>query len=157
MAAPMMSETLSGEHIVLPDTSKSVCFSICIFSGFLPKLCVSGYQHVSMQHIMGLVNLKLEPNGNIFWHFQVRPKSWKSHIVPWCCCFYYNWPLKAKRVPFACPRRHNLTLSTQRPLYCAITVVVVAVAKHFAWVSLFRSWSRILLTKIYCLPSSIPT
>ena len=28
MAAPMMSETLSGEHIVLPD---SVCFSIWLF------------------------------------------------------------------------------------------------------------------------------
>ena len=23
----------------------------------------------------------VQPNGNIFWHFQVRPKSWKSYIV----------------------------------------------------------------------------
>ena len=28
----------------------------------------------------------VQPHGNIFWHFQVRPKSWKSHIV-WRPCF----------------------------------------------------------------------
>ena len=26
----------------------------------------------------------VQPHGNIFWHFQVRPKSWKSHILRDC-------------------------------------------------------------------------
>ena len=25
----------------------------------------------------------VQSHGHILWHFQVRPKSWKSHIVPW--------------------------------------------------------------------------
>ena len=35
----------------------------------------------------------MQPHGNIFWHFQVRPKSWKSYIVLQLLYFWSDWDI----------------------------------------------------------------
>ena len=68
----------AGRMHCLPQRLKSTFFEI-----FSNRECPKGTRSEKKFRttLILVFEVIVQQHGNIFWHFQVRPKSWKSHIV----------------------------------------------------------------------------